>query len=367
MSQILFKYVLRTYLFLFAGIYAGVLAIFLVADFVDRAKSYTGPHWIADVAVLYLNKAILAAYQLAPAALLLAAGATVSLFRKRGEVTAMSSVSVGPVALYAPIALSAAVICTILVAFNEYIVVKAGRRVDEIQVGRFNRWGDWASYFTPKQWFRRGERIFYLRGGTLESGFVDVTLLTVTNDFRLAERIDAARMVHLNGTRWELFEGVDRQFVGDGSVTEMKQFDRAEFDLGTAGTEFRITPGRPEQMRLGALRQQIRARKLGGLAASQFVLEVYSRIAYPVSGLPAALLAVGLALRRGRRGHLTKALVEGLLVALVLWGVMVISKTLVMAERVPAPVAAWLPTIVLIVAATGLWIQSSRGRVKTVL
>ena len=67
--------------------------------------------------------------------------------------------------------------------------------------------------------------------------------------------------------------------------------------------------------------------------------------------MPAALLAVGLALRPNRRGHLTAAIVEGLLIAVAMWGLMVVCRTLVMTERLAPAVAAWLPTLVLSVAA----------------
>src|SRR5690606_4756047 len=75
----IFRYVTKTYLKTFVGIFFAVLVIFLVTDFVDRAKSYTGPNWVLDVLELYAWKAVLVAQQLAPAALLLAAGAAMSV------------------------------------------------------------------------------------------------------------------------------------------------------------------------------------------------------------------------------------------------------------------------------------------------
>jgi lipopolysaccharide export system permease protein len=71
--------------------------------------------------------------------------------------------------------------------------------------------------------------------------------------------------------------------------------------------------------------------------------------------LPAAMIAVGLALRPGRRGHLTVAIIEGVTVAVVLWGLMVILRTLVTAQHVSAPVAAWAPVVLLSVLAAALW------------
>jgi lipopolysaccharide export system permease protein len=356
MSAILFRYIVRTYLAAFAGILAGGVAIFLVADFVDRARMYSGPGWVLEVSILYGNKALLAIEQLGPAALLLAAGAMVTLLKRRGELTALSSLTVGPSGIYLPIALCALVASGGLIAFDEVLCVDAGRRVDEINATRFNRWGDWSSFFATQKWFRRGDRIFYLREGDAESGFGNVTLLELNDEFRLARRLDARRLVHLSGTTWAMESVVERTFTASGGST-VKSQPRAELDLGTTERPFRIRQGRPEQMRLPQLREQIRARRDGGLAFGLYALALHSRFAYPLAGLPAALVAAGLALRPGRRAHLTAALVEGLGIAVALWALMVVLRTLVLAQRVAAGPAAWAPFALLAAAAAALWLR----------
>lgn len=165
MKPTVFGYVVRAYLRNVVGIFFAVLTVFLVVDFVDRARAYSGEGWVLAVLELYANKALVASQQLGPAALLLAAGTTVSGLRKRGEVTALGALTFGPSALYVPIGLCALLACLGFVVFDETVVVGASRRVDEITTQRFNRWGDWRFYYSPKQWFRRGENVFFLRSG----------------------------------------------------------------------------------------------------------------------------------------------------------------------------------------------------------
>ncbi|HYO59212.1 LptF/LptG family permease [Archangium sp.] len=356
MNGTLFRYVARTYLQFAVGIFAAVLTIFLVVDFVDRARLYTGEGWVWNVLLLYANKALVSTQQLGPVALLLAAGASVSSLRKRGEVTAMQSLTFGPNALYLPVALCVAVACVGLVAFDEWVVVQAARRVEEITTQRFNRWGDWGLYHTPKQWFRRGDHIFYLRGGSAREGFENVAILTVTPEFRLARRLDAKRMRPVEGTRWMLGGVVERSFTKDGQ-SQVRQVEEAEYDLGVTPDTFRIRPGRPEQMRIPVLREQIIARGEVGLDTRQFSLALHNRFAHPLASFPAALLAVGLALRPGRKGHMTVAIVEGLLISVTMWGLMVVTRTLALSERLAPVVAAWLPVALLVVATALLWLQ----------
>ncbi|MBJ6764211.1 LptF/LptG family permease [Myxococcaceae bacterium JPH2] len=356
MRGTLFGYVLRTYLLSFVGILAGVVAVFLVVDFVDRAKAYGGEGWVWDVMKLYGYKGLVSVQQLGPAALLLAAGTTVSSLRKRGEVTAMRALTFGPSALYVPIGVCALVACVGLVFFEENVATHAGRRVDDITTQRFNRWGDWGLYYTPKQWFRRGDQIFFLRGGDAQGGFDNVSVLTLTKDFRLRSRLDAAHMQSVDGTRWELTDVIERSFTDDGR-TQVRQDASREVDLGVGARTFRIRPGRPEQMRVRELREQVVARAEVGLDTRQYELAMHNRFAYSLAGLPAALLAVGLALRTNRRGHLTAAIVEGLLITVAMWGIIVICRTLVLSERLAPPVAAWMPMFLLSVAAATLWLR----------
>jgi lipopolysaccharide export system permease protein len=352
----LFRYVARTYLALLAGILGMLLAIFLVADFVDRAKAYKGPNWISDVAVLYAYKAILAAQQLGPAAMLLAAGTAVSLVRKRGELTALKSLSFGPATFYLPIGFCALLCSAALIAFDEALVVKAGPKVDEITTQRFDRWGDWGLYFLPQKWFRRGDHVFYLRKGRADSEFEEVTIVQLTPGFRLAQRIDAQRMKSIGGTRWVLTGIVNRQFTERGATT-VEFVDRAVYDFNATVSDFRILPGRPEQMRVADLYEQTRARDRVGLPSGQFALALYNRFAYPLAGTPAALLTVGLALRLRRKGHITAALVEGLMIAIALWGMMVIFRTLVIAQHLSPVIAAWAPFSVLTLGSVALWLR----------
>jgi len=352
----LFGYVLRTYLRFAVGILFGLVMVFVVVDFVDRAKSYSGAGWVTDVAKLYGYKALVAVQQLGPAALLLAAGTAVSALRKQGEVTAIRALTFGPSALYVPVLVCSLLACLGLVAFDETVATHAGRRVDEITTQRFNRWGDWRMHYSPKQWFRRGDRIFFLRGGSAQEGFRDVSIFTVSQDFQLLKRLDAAEMHSVEGTRWRLSNVVERGFAGEGK-TSVKQLETAEYDLGVAATSFRIRPGRPEQMRVAVLREQIDARREVGLETRQFELALHNRFAYPMAALPAALLGVGLALRGNRRGHLTAAIVEGLLIAVAMWGLMVVCRTLVLTGRLSPFVAAWVPTLLLVVAAGALWLR----------
>ena len=362
MRGLLLRHVLWRYLVLVGAVLAGLLVVFLVADFVDRARAYTGPNWVRDVLELYGWKAVVATHQLAPAALLLASATLVSLLRRRGELTAILALGFGRRALILPVGAVALGAALVLGLLDELVVGHASRRVDEITALRFHRWGDWRSYFERKQWFRHQDRILHLESGDVDSGFRGVTVLRLTPEFELAERVDALGMEHAGGTRWRL-RGVTRRVFDRRGGLRLTELPEETVDLGIPASLLAIRPGRPEQMRLPVLRQQIRARREVGLPDRLYLLALGNRFAYPLAGVPAALVAVALALRPGRGGSLTGALVEGLAVTMGLWGLTVIARALVNAGRMAPFVAAALPILVLTLAlAALLWVPPGWAR-----
>jgi lipopolysaccharide export system permease protein len=65
-----------------------------------------------------------------------------------------------------------------------------------------------------------------------------------------------------------------------------------------------------------------------------------------------ALVAVALALRRGREGHLSTSLLEAVGLSLALWGVQGICLGLGLSGRLPPWLAAWLPNLLFAAAGT---------------
>jgi lipopolysaccharide export system permease protein len=348
----LFLHVARRALVAFAGALAAVVALFLVVDFAENASVFTGPGWLPAAAALYANRAAVVAYQTAPAAMLLAAAVTASGLRRTREYTALRALGLGPWRVVAPVITIAALVAAGVGLMGDAVVVEASGRADEIMARRFHRGGPLQRDSERKRWFRGrgGRRIYHLRGGTEGTGFERVTVLEVTGEFRLARRIDAARMVPgPTPGEWVLDEVAERTFGPDGSIAASfapRRSYRFDEDPGA----FAIRPGRPSQMRWSVLREQLELRRELGLPARDFALESQSRLAYPLAGIPAGMLALGLALRRERKGHLTAALVEAVAVSLVFWAAQAICWSLAVSGRLSPALAAWTPDLLFLAA-----------------
>src|SRR5206468_9672739 len=122
---------------LFVATLGGVVLIYLVIDFADRAHTYSGRAWGRAAAELYANKAAVVAYQLAPAALIIAAALVVTLLSRRGELTALLALGVRPRRLAAPVGFVGLLFGIFLFFLGERVVVGADARAEAIQVKRF--------------------------------------------------------------------------------------------------------------------------------------------------------------------------------------------------------------------------------------
>ncbi len=212
MSAVLGRYLARTYALLLVSMLAGVVVIYVVIDFSDWLRVYVSHPW-QDVAELYAWKSLVAAHQFAPAAMLLGAGATVTLLRRRGEWGAMQALGFSRASVVVPLALVGVVAAGALVAFDDLVVTRAGTRIDYLLVERFQRWGDFEAFYSPHRWFRVGAFVLNVRGGSAPDGALEsVTAFELSPDFRLVRRVDAQRLVPGPGDTWSAQEAVERRF-----------------------------------------------------------------------------------------------------------------------------------------------------------
>lgn len=358
MSRTWARYIAVLYLGHFLSVLGAVVVVFLVADFGDRLKLLVN-HGLGDVLELYVSKALVAVQQLGPAAMLLGAGAAVSTLRRRGEYTAIRALGGSRRHVYVPVAVVSLGLALGLSAWDELVAGPAGARVDAILFHRFGTWGDWRFFHVPRQWFRVQDHIFRVRGEAGPASLADVTVLRLDARFRLAERVDVERMVHLEGDTWELHGARARRFDAQGQAEEVFQGPTRRAFPGVGRDTFGVMLGKPEQMSLALLQAQRVVRERVGLSTERLDLALHNRFAYPLTGLMAALAAVALAARPSRRGHLTVALVEGLGVAGALWVLMLLARSAVLADRLPAWAAAWLPPLGLglLALALGRWVE----------
>ena len=346
---------------LFVATLGGVVLIYLVIDFADRAHGFHGRAWGKAVLELYANKAAVVSYQLAPAALIIAAALLVTVLSRRGELVALYSLGVRPLRMVVPIAAFAAVLGAALFWLGEKVVVHADARAEEIQIQRFNRWGDWATYHTGSSWLRGKEGRIYHLGPPRDGGWEPATILEIAPPFRLARRIDARRIEPLatvkDGERWALFDATETRYGlkgGPGGTIEERRAEILEVTFPETPADLELRSGRPSQLGWRQLRDQVKKREQAGQRTREYEVALAERAAQPIQVVPAALAAMGLALgmlRPRRRMPLAGAVAVGIGLTMVLWAASVVAHAVSLGGSLSPWTAGAVPAIVATVIA----------------
>jgi lipopolysaccharide export LptBFGC system permease protein LptF len=308
----------------------GVVILYLTVDFADRAGTFWGRAWGKAALELYWNKAAVVAYQLAPAALIIAAALLATLLARRGELTALFALGVRPWRLALPVAVVTAVLGGLLFLLGEYVVVRADARAEEIQVKRFNRWGDWATYHAGASWLRGENGRIYHLGARRDGGWEPATVLEIASPFRLARRIDARRLEPAGPGKWRFLDAVETRYAPSsepGGIVAEVRADVLEENFPETAAALELRGGRPRQLSWRQLREQTELRGRLGQPVREWELALWERAAHPVTVVPAALAGLGLILwraRRRRRLPLAGAVALGIGLSMALWAVSVI-------------------------------------------
>lgn len=321
-------------------------------DFADRAGGFSGRAWGKAAAELYANKAAVVAYQLAPAALIIATSLLVTILSRRGELTALQALGVRPARLAGPVALLAGLLGIGLFWLGEKVVVRADARAEEIQVKRFNRWGDWATYHSGSSWLRGKQGRVYHLGEQREGGWEPATILEISPPFRLSRRIDARRIEPSGPGRWRMLDAVETRYTlqgGPGGTIDERHEAVLLESFPETPADLELRNGRPQQLPWRQLREQVRRREAAGQQSREYEVALAERLAQPVHSVPAALAALALALtlqKPRRRMPLAGAVALGMGWSMFLWAVSVIAHALAVGGTLAPVSAGAVPSLV---------------------
>jgi lipopolysaccharide export system permease protein len=350
----LFLHVARRALVTFLGALVAVVVLFVAVEYAEGAGLFQGEGAFRDALRVYLLRAAAVAWQTAPAAMLLAASLVATGFRRTREYDAMRALGLGPWRIVAPVLVVATLVAGGMVLFDDLFAAGAAARADEIKAAHGKGTAAWSRWQERKTWFRGrdGKRIYELRAPGPEGSFERVTIFELGPEFRLVRRLDAQRMIPGPQGDW-ILEGLEeRRFLPDGRM-ELEQVARRSFRFDENPEAFAVRPGWPAQMRRQVLAEQAAVRSRLGLPSAEYLLEWHRKLAYPFAAVPASLLALALALRRGRKGFVTASLIEAVAVSLAFYGLQGLAWSMARSGQLPPGAAAWLPDAVFAVA--GLW------------
>ncbi len=356
--KILERYVARLTAGLFITLTLAVVTLFLVIDFGDWLRIYTGKP-VADVAMLYWYRSHVAMVQFAPAAMVLAAGLAVTVVRRRGEWTALRALGASPATVVRPIMAVACAAALGLVAFQEFVVSESGPKIDRLMVERFDRWGDFLSVYSPRRWFVVGDWLLNVRGEANPERLEDVRLFQMGRSSELVGWIEAGRLTYVNEGRWQADDATELLFAGAEASPGRKGSFELSLPLRPEVTQLAV--GRPEWLPLTVLQRQVPLMEALQLPTEPTRFAIQHRWAAPFAAVLAALIACLVGLRGQRSASVPRTLLEGAGLYGALFVVGMISRSLAINGRLAPSLAAWLAPLVLLPLLLSLSPRGGRG------
>ncbi|MBI4270021.1 MAG: LptF/LptG family permease [Candidatus Rokubacteria bacterium] len=217
-----------------------------------------------------------------------------------------------------------------------------GEEVDQVKIR-----GQAPRHLQSRQrlWLRSSDSRFY-RVELLHPGTNDmygVTVLEIDRDFRLVSRLDARR-AHWTPAGWELSEGAYREIGPQGQVQTVP-FVWTALDLREEIADFTRIQKPVSAMSYRELRDYISQLEAAGFQIRKYLVELYSKLSFPLVNLVMVIVAIPFAIQSPRGGRLFGI---GLAIAIMAGYLVVhyVAIAFARADLLPPLLAAWTANVI---------------------
>ena len=309
MMSLLHRYVLKRFVYCYVSSAAGLIGIFLVADFFERVDEFVRRDMpYSDLIYYYICKIPSVVFYMAPQAVLFATVVTLAVLARDNEITAMKAGGIGVVGITLPIVGASFVIALLVLASNEYVVPVATKKMNyifKVKVQGHSPYGD--TYIEAgtrvKVWFvAKDKAVWNVREfHPEEEKMRDVIIFYRLDNGAIQKRIDAKEVIW-RGTHWEFMDGFMRTFDHEGQGTT-EYFEKKIFPVSETPSDLmKNIVIHIDEMSLRELYKEIQEMMLEGKDTLKNRVELYHKISYPFISVVLALLAIPLSLRSSRHG-----------------------------------------------------------------
>jgi LPS export ABC transporter permease LptG/LPS export ABC transporter permease LptF len=351
--RILDEYVVLEFLKMFFLVLASCVMLMLI---------FTSFELIGDMLHNHIAPAILGAYlvnltpdmlyKLSPLAVLLAVLVTFGVLNRNSELVAMKATGISLYRLVVPVVSIAAILAVGLFLFDQYYLPQANRKQEALRniiKGRPPQ-----TFLHPEHNWIFGQsrppessRIFYYDFFDSDRNeFANLSLFEFDPaTFAMSRRIFATRVYWEERSRsWRFQNGWERDFEGVNQK-EFHEFQNAAYtEIYEDPSYFKKESLQSQEMNFGQLERYIGDLRQSGFDTMRLRVALWHKLAYPLTAIVMAVLAIPFALSMGRRGSLT-GIAVAIGVALAYLVVDGLFGAMGDVNYLPAAMAAWTPDI----------------------
>jgi LPS export ABC transporter permease LptF/LPS export ABC transporter permease LptG len=353
------RYLLREYLLLLGlGLLVGSILTVVVDLFqsLDRFLRIKPP-WIYVVQNLFY----LIPRELYKGLPLIVLVSTVFLFLSLARARELDALKAAGVSLYrtcAPVLAMALFISLAALLFQEVALPAITVKAEEVYRVKIRG-------FPPRHLVRQGQ-IWYRSSDTrfLRIELLDpasksldgLVLLGVDGAFHLLERLDVAR-AQWTPEGWQMSGGILRQISSADRITSTT-FQQELVAMPEHVDDFIRVQRLPDTMSFLELRSYVAKLRSGGHPVDAYLVQLHSKLSFPLVHVIMALVAIPFALSSPRAGGRAAGIAVALVIAVGYWMVNAVAVAFGRADLLPPVLAAWTANIVFAGVGTVLLIKA---------
>lgn len=353
------RYLVRQYL-VFLGIALLVGGVFsLVVDLLQNLDRFlrAKPAWI-HIAQHFLYLLPRELYKGLPLIVLVA---TVFLFLSLTRQRELDALKAAGVSLYrasVPVLGVAMLISVAALVFQETALPEITARAEEVDRVKIRGFPPRHLQQQGQLWYRSSDRRF-VRIRLLDPvarSLDGLVVLDLTPDFALAKRLDVSRAQWTPG-HWLLGNGVLREVDRSARVSSTR-FESRTAEMPEHVDDFIRIHKRPDAMSFLELYAYVNKLREGGHEVGAYLVQLYSKLSFPVVHVLMALVAIPFALASPRSGGRAMGVGVAIVVSVGYWVVHSVALAFARADLLPPALAAWTANIIFAGVGTALLLSA---------
>ena len=360
--KILTRHIMGEYIKIYFLSLISLEAIYLVIDSVEKIKSFLAHHapW-SLMGEFFAWRSIEVGFRVIPMSALLATILALGIASKNHEITAIRAAGISLGKATFPIILFGALLSSVELLLNLWVVPHAYQTTDVIMEERINQGSGWSGEVRRNVWFRHGSREIF-RIAKIEQGGTRLDTVTIYHKSPKADlqwTIEAKTLLYENGG-WIFHDGVRTLFHKDGTLSS-HSFATLPFPLDRRPADFFIRKTHLSHLTYAELSRTIDLLKANDLPHKNFTVLRDGVLAFPAASFLMVLFAIPFGIREGRQVGIARGFGVALMLSLSYWTLYSMGLALGRGGVIPPLLAAWFANLV--VLAVGLGLLSSVNRV----
>ena len=347
----------RFFLFILGG-FSALFLIITVFQLLDQITRNNIEYTVVADYLFFLTPFIL--NYMTPMAALVAVMVTFGLLEKTSQIIVLKASGLSIFRLATPALLCSILLSGVVFVNQEYVLPFTNRRQDNLlHLIRSGQEPPQTSYQTDHKWiFGSNSRVYnYEHFSPKENVFARLRILTFAKDpFGISSHLFAQKAEWDQATKsWILEDGWERRFEGDRQTFEA--FDERRMELPERPDYFKKDARESQMMTFEELRRHISDLARSGFDVLDLKIDLYRKVASPVTCVVMMLVGLPFAFSVGKRGALYGVTI-GIAIGLFYWGLIGLFDQMGRYEILPPLLAAWGPNLMFMAGGLYLFLRT---------